>query len=113
MRPTPTLAAVLLATAAMTVAVAAGSTAVRAAPADPGPAADPSVFKPGPDVEVATAHCTVCHSAEYINDKPQPVSADFWQNEVAKMIESYGAEIPPDDAKKIVAYLNATYRAPG
>lgn len=65
---------------------------------------------PGPDFKVANGYCTACHSADYITTQPRKVGAGFWQGEVTKMVKTYGAPIPDADAKKIVVYLNATYR---
>jgi hypothetical protein len=37
--------------------------------------------------------------------------AAFWDGEVAKMRTAYGARIPDEDVKDVVAYLTATYGA--
>jgi hypothetical protein len=64
----------------------------------------------GPNSDLATGVCGACHSLDYITTQPHTVSAGFWQAEVTKMNKAYGAPINDDDAKKIVDYLNATYR---
>lgn len=69
-------------------------------------------FKPGPGVEVARAHCTACHSADYVSTQPRgpAFGRDFWQASVAKMIKVHGAPIEPQEAEVIVEYLSKTYR---
>ena len=68
-------------------------------------------FKPGPNLEVAQANCTACHSADYIKTQPRgpKFGKDFWTAEVNKMIKVYGAPIEEADIGKIVDYLTATY----
>ncbi|WP_426436523.1 cytochrome c [Bradyrhizobium genosp. P] len=70
-----------------------------------------AAFKPGPNLEVVQNNCTACHSADYINTQPQgeKFKKDFWQAEVTKMIEVYGAPIDNAEIGKIVEYLAATY----
>jgi hypothetical protein len=70
-----------------------------------------AAFKPGPDVEAAQDNCTACHSADYIQTQPRGLKfkKDFWQAEVTKMINVYGAPIDDADVGKIVDYLSATY----
>jgi sulfite dehydrogenase (cytochrome) subunit B len=65
----------------------------------------PSIaFKPGPNVELATANCRTCHSAAYIYTQP-PLNRTQWTAEVLKMKNAYGAPIDPADVDKIVDYL--------
>jgi mono/diheme cytochrome c family protein len=70
-----------------------------------------AAFKPGPNLDVAQANCSGCHSADYISTQPrdQKSKTDFWQAEVTKMIKLYGAPIDQADIGKIVEYLAATY----
>ena len=70
-----------------------------------------AAFKPGPNLEVVQNNCTACHSADYINTQPrgEKFKRDFWQAEVTKMINVYGAPIDDADIGKIVDYLTATY----
>jgi mono/diheme cytochrome c family protein len=70
-----------------------------------------SVLAPGPNADLAQAHCGACHSYEYILTQPrgQGFGRDFWQAEVTKMIKVYGAPIDDADVPKIVEYLTATY----
>ena len=88
----------------------ASSVSVRAAPVAYDPPAETAVLKPGPNLDVANNYCGACHSVDYISTQPPSVGAAFWQGEVTKMTKAYGADIPDVDQKKIVEYLNATYR---
>jgi mono/diheme cytochrome c family protein len=87
-----------------------GAVAAVAAPYERPP--ETAALKPGPGVELANQHCRACHSVDYITTQPPGVAAGFWQAEVTKMVNVFGARIPAADAGKIVDYLNATYRAP-
>ena len=98
---------------ALGAALALSSSAgVRAAPVAYDPPPETAVLKPGPNLDVANNYCGACHSVDYILTQPPSVGAGFWQGEVTKMIKAYGADIPDADQKKIVDYLNATYRKP-
>jgi len=70
-----------------------------------------AAFRPGPNLEVVQGNCGACHSADYILTQPQgpKFKKDFWQAEVTKMINVFGAPIAPEDVPKIVDYLTATY----
>jgi cytochrome c5 len=63
----------------------------------------------GAGVELVEAHCSACHSLDYITTQPRGKGEEFWAHNVAKMIDTHGAEIPEDDAKVIVAYLGRTF----
>ncbi len=102
-------AATVLAAAAFAIA---GLDTVSAAPTAYLPPPETATLKAGPNVEVANTYCTACHSVDYITTQPPSMGAGFWQAEVTKMNKAYGAGIADDDAKKIVDYLNATYRKP-
>jgi len=62
----------------------------------------------GPGVEVATAQCLLCHSADYISIQP-PMNRATWAATVAKMKDKYGAPILPDSTNALVNYLVKTY----
>ena len=68
-----------------------------------------AVFKPGPGVEIATAHCGACHSVDYISTQPPNRGKAFWEAEVQKMMKVFKAKISPSDAAAIADYLAATY----
>ena len=60
---------------------------------------------PGADAELAQGVCSACHSLDYIKHQPPNMGRAFWNAEVTKMREAYGAEIDDDSAQKIAAYL--------
>ncbi|KAB2835790.1 MAG: sulfide dehydrogenase [Candidatus Brocadia sp.] len=63
---------------------------------------------PGEGCEMIQGYCNLCHSVTYITMQP-PLPADTWESEVYKMINTYGALIPEDETKRIIAYLQAHY----
>lgn len=65
-------------------------------------------FEKSPGVEVVTAQCSLCHSADYISIQP-PMSRTAWTATVTKMRERYGAPIVTDNVDQIVTYLVKTY----
>jgi mono/diheme cytochrome c family protein len=67
-----------------------------------------AAFKPGPGVESAQAHCTACHSADYVTIQPRNKGKAFLAAEVQKMIKIYRAPISEADAAAIADYLAAT-----
>jgi sulfite dehydrogenase (cytochrome) subunit B len=62
----------------------------------------------GPGVELATAQCLLCHSADYISIQP-PMSRAAWAATVTKMKDKYGAPLVPDSTNGLVNYLVKTY----
>jgi hypothetical protein len=62
----------------------------------------------GPGVEVATAQCLLCHSADYISIQP-PMTRAAWFAAVTKMKDKYGAPLQPTATNAIVNYLVKTY----
>ena len=73
--------------------------------------AETAEYMPGPNLDIVQGNCGACHSADYVRTQPQgpKFKKDFWQAEVTKMINVYGAPIKPDDVPKIVDYLTAAY----
>lgn len=65
-------------------------------------------FKPAPGVELATANCLLCHSAEYVATQPRLPRA-FWAANLKKMREKYGAPIQPAQVDPLLDYLVANY----
>jgi sulfite dehydrogenase (cytochrome) subunit B len=100
----------LLATGAAALSMA-GLVAVNAKPVNYQLPDDTSAFKPGPNLEVVQGNCGACHSADYIITQPQGAAFKkaFWEAEVTKMINVYGAPIDPADVPKIVEYLVQVY----
>jgi hypothetical protein len=89
----------------------------QAAPAVLSPDADYEVSAyPVPTLELAAGDgrqevqifCNTCHSPRYITMQP-PLPAAPWEAEVNKMNKAYGAGIPEDTTKKIIAYLRSHY----
>lgn len=66
-------------------------------------------LKAGDGQDAAANNCQSCHSLDYITTQPSRKGAPFWDAEVKKMIQVFGAPISDDDAKTISAYLARTY----
>lgn len=66
--------------------------------------ADTATLPPGPHVDLVTARCTACHSAEMILTQP-PLKPEQWQATVTKMREVYRADLTASDDPAILAYL--------
>jgi hypothetical protein len=96
---------------AASAGVALGETGARPPPAY-APPPETSRFIQAPGVEATQRYCLTCHSADYVSTQPPHMPAAFWQNEVIKMRNAYGAPIPDDAAKAITDYLVATYSEP-
>ncbi|HEU4740627.1 MAG TPA: cytochrome c [Meiothermus sp.] len=62
----------------------------------------------GPGKELVSGYCNTCHSTTYITMQPA-MPAAYWETNVNRMINTFGATIPPDDAKQIIAYLQSHY----
>lgn len=71
----------------------------------PVPALD---LPPGDGRAEVQIYCNTCHSPRYITMQP-PLPAATWEAEVNKMNKAYGAGIPEDTARKIIAYLQTHY----
>lgn len=67
---------------------------------------DAAILPAGPHVDLVTARCTACHSAEMILTQPA-LSPEQWQAEIAKMREVYRAPVAARDDPAILAYLTA------
>jgi mono/diheme cytochrome c family protein len=67
-------------------------------------------FKPAPGVELATANCLLCHSADYVSIQPT-LKREAWQAIVVKMREKFAAPLPKDKDDAIVDYLTTNYGA--
>jgi hypothetical protein len=95
----------------LTAALSLTIVAVNAKPLTIELPADTVTFKPGPNVDVVVGNCAACHSADYIQTQPrgEKFKKAFWEAEVTKMINVYGAPIDKADVPKIVDYLTANY----
>lgn len=63
---------------------------------------------PGDGVQEVRTYCNTCHSPRYITMQP-PLPAATWEAEVTKMNKAFGAGIPEDSTRKIIAYLKDHY----
>jgi sulfite dehydrogenase (cytochrome) subunit B len=87
--------------------------AVTAAAVATSQAAEKAVeLKRGLGLDKVVAHCSACHSLDYI-----PMNAPFldlagWNAEVAKMINAFRAPIDQADVKMIAEYLATNYGLP-
>jgi cytochrome c5 len=62
----------------------------------------------GPDRDKVNAYCAICHGTEYIPMQPK-LSRAQWAATVTKMVKTFGAPIPQEDADKITNYLATAY----
>ena len=69
-------------------------------------------LKPGPGLDKVTAHCSACHSLDYIEMNSPFPDRKLWEAEVNKMINAFGAQIPKDDIPALVDYLSQNYGHP-
>lgn len=61
-----------------------------------------------PGYQKVLQNCTACHSAQYIQTQPASSKA-WWQGEVRKMKQTYGASIPDADMNVMAEYLYTVY----
>ena len=66
-------------------------------------------LRDAPGREYTAAYCATCHSLDYIEMNAEVFDGAGWEKSVRKMIERFGAPIPDEDAKRIVAYLAEFY----
>lgn len=64
----------------------------------------PATLPAGPNEEVYTANCLICHSNRYVFMQPK-FTRKMWQAEVTKMANVYGAPVSTDQQAQIVEYL--------
>jgi cytochrome c553 len=62
-----------------------------------------------PDRDLVVARCSTCHSVDYVQMNAPVFDRASWQKSVRKMIDTFGAPISEDDAKRIVEYLGSNY----
>jgi hypothetical protein len=62
---------------------------------------------PGRDLVVA--RCSICHSVDYVQMNASVFDRGGWQKSVRKMIDTFGAPVSEDDARRIVEYLDNNY----
>jgi hypothetical protein len=73
--------------------------------------ADDAALPPGPHVDLVTANCTACHSANMILTQP-PLKPEQWKATVTKMREVYKAPVPDAAVPGIIAYLSGLNAQP-
>jgi hypothetical protein len=66
-------------------------------------------LRDAPDRDLVAARCSVCHSVDYVQMNAPVFDRAGWQKSVRKMIDTFGAPINEDDAKRIVEYLANNY----
>ena len=69
----------------------------------------PVELRQAPGLDKVEAHCSACHSLDYVQMNSPFLSAAAWDAEIAKMINAFGAQIDQADAKTIADYLNNNY----
>jgi sulfite dehydrogenase (cytochrome) subunit B len=62
----------------------------------------------GPNRDKAAGFCAICHGTEYIPMQPKMSKAQ-WTATVTKMIKTFGAPVPQEDADRIIEYLAGAY----
>ena len=67
------------------------------------------LLKDGAGRDVVAANCSACHSLDYIQMNAPFMAGKQWEAEVTKMINAFGADIAPAEAKTIVDYLTRSY----
>ena len=66
-------------------------------------------LKPGAGLDKVVAHCSGCHSLDYIQMNSPFPDRKLWDAEVSKMVNAFGAPIPKADIPTIVEYLTQNY----
>lgn len=66
-------------------------------------------LRDAPGRAYTTAYCAACHSLDYIQMNAEVFDRAGWEKSVRKMIDRFGAPIPEEDARRIVAYLAVYY----
>jgi len=66
-------------------------------------------LKDAPEAVTVRAHCSGCHSVDYIQMNSAFMKKAGWEAEVRKMIKVMGAPVPEDEVARIVSYLAMNY----
>ena len=72
---------------------------------------DVTAYRSAPGQELAQTLCITCHSADYAAMQP-PMPKKFWEANIKKMREKFGAPIPETATADLAAYLTAAYGIP-
>ena len=62
----------------------------------------------GPNRDKVAGFCAVCHGVEYIPMQPK-LSKAQWTATVTKMVKTFGAPVPQEEADRIIEYLAGAY----
>jgi mono/diheme cytochrome c family protein len=92
----------------LAVLIAIGLATLTAAPVSITLPPETGTYKAAAGAELAQANCLTCHSVEYVTSQP-PMPRKFWEANVKKMKEKFGAPIADEQIAKIADYLTATY----
>jgi len=71
------------------------------------PAGEPKL-KVATGSDLASAHCVLCHSVDYIITQPT-LTRDQWKANVTKMQQKFGATVPAEKVDPLVDYLVRNY----
>ena len=66
-------------------------------------------LRDGPEAVSVRAHCSVCHSLDYIQMNSPFMKRAAWEAEVRKMMKVMGAPIAEQDVASLVDYLTRNY----
>jgi hypothetical protein len=67
------------------------------------------ILKDGPGKSLVVAHCSMCHSLDYITMHATILDRTGWEKTVGKMINVMGAPINHADKQVIIDYLAQNY----
>lgn len=68
-----------------------------------------TLLKNGPGQDKVLTHCQMCHSLDYIEMNAHFLGEAGWNAEITKMINAFGAPIPPEDIQVLLKYLSTNY----
>ena len=69
---------------------------------------EPAALKSGPNADLVSANCRLCHSVDYITTQPAMDRA-AWLATITKMREKFGAPLATDTLPAIAEYLAKNY----
>jgi sulfite dehydrogenase len=75
-------------------------------------AADDREPPPGEGRDIFIAHCSSCHSIDYVRMHAPFGTRALWEASVAKMRNAFKAPLDDADARTIVDYLSVAYAPP-
>ncbi len=92
----------------------AGAQAAPARPAHYRQAPDPlpAALADAPG-QIVAGNCAGCHSLDYITTQPRGKGAQFWRDEVTKMVNVYKAPLAPADADTVAGILDHKFGGAG